>query len=95
MAHRATLRPLLGAAIGLGLASAALLPRLPAVAKVAPAARVAVVASGCSWDVKGVLQHVCGVTGAVSVYAGGTAVDADDTTVSRGGTDHAEARAVT
>ncbi|MDH2310218.1 peptide-methionine (S)-S-oxide reductase [Methylobacterium brachiatum] len=61
----------------------------------APAARVAVVAGGCSWDVKGVLQHVGGVTGAVSVYAGGTAVDADDKTVSRGGTDHAEAVAVT
>jgi hypothetical protein len=32
---------------------------------------VAVLAGGCFWDVQGVYQHVKGVTGAVSGYAGG------------------------
>jgi peptide-methionine (S)-S-oxide reductase len=102
-------RPLFGAAIGLALASALLLPRLPAFAdeaprrlpeaanpaSEAPGAHVAVFAGGCFWGVQGVFQHVRGVTGAVSGYAGGTAADADYPTVSRGGTDHAEAVAVT
>ena len=32
---------------------------------------VAVLAGGCFWGVQGVYQHVRGVTGAVSGYAGG------------------------
>ncbi|MCJ2094364.1 peptide-methionine (S)-S-oxide reductase MsrA [Methylobacterium sp. J-072] len=109
MALRTTIRPLLGAALGLGLAGALLLPRLAAFAEEAPrrlpeaatqageapGARVAVFAGGCFWGVQGVFQHVRGVTGAVSGYAGGTAADADYNIVSRGGTDHAEAVAVT
>ncbi|MCJ2140576.1 peptide-methionine (S)-S-oxide reductase MsrA [Methylobacterium sp. E-066] len=109
MAFRDTIRPLLGAALGLGLAGVLLLPRLAAFAEEAPrrlpeavtqaseapGARVAVFAGGCFWGVQGVFQHVRGVTGAVSGYAGGTAADADYNTVSRGGTDHAEAVAVT
>ncbi|MCJ2052584.1 peptide-methionine (S)-S-oxide reductase MsrA [Methylobacterium sp. J-070] len=102
-------RPLLGAALGLGLAGAVLLPRLPAFAEEAPrrlpeaathateapGARVAVFAGGCFWGVQGVFQHVRGVGGAVSGYAGGSRADADYRTVSGGGTDHAEAVAVT
>jgi len=109
MAHRVTLRPHFGAALGLGLAAALLLPRLPAFAEEAPrrlpeaathaseapGTQVAVFAGGCFWGVQGVFQHVRGVTGAVSGYAGGTASDADYKSVSGGGTDHAEAVAVT
>ncbi|MHC2107383.1 peptide-methionine (S)-S-oxide reductase MsrA [Methylobacterium sp.] len=109
MALRITLRPLLGAALGLGLAGALLLPRLPAFAEEAPrrlpeaataaheppGAQVAVFAGGCFWGVQGVFQHVRGVRGAVSGYAGGASADADYKSVSRGGTDHAEAVAVT
>ncbi|MCJ2062380.1 peptide-methionine (S)-S-oxide reductase MsrA [Methylobacterium sp. J-088] len=109
MAFRDTIRPLLGAALGLGLATAFLLPRLPAFAEEAPrrlpeaatqageapGAHLAVFAGGCFWGVQGVFQHVRGVTGAVSGYAGGTEADADYKTVSGGGTDHAEAVAVT
>jgi peptide-methionine (S)-S-oxide reductase len=109
MALRDTIRPLLGAALGLGLAGALLLPRLSASAEEAPrrlpeaAARaaeapgphVAVFAGGCFWGVQGVFQHVRGVSGAVSGYAGGTRADADYRTVSGGGTGHAEAVSVT
>ena len=109
MALRDTIRPLLGAALGLGLAGALLLPRLPAFAEEAPrrlpeaathasaasGTQVAVFAGGCFWGVQGVFQHVRGVRGAVSGYAGGTASDADYKSVSGGGTDHAEAVAVT
>ena len=109
MALRVTLRPVLGAAIGLGLAGALLLPRLAAfaeeaprrlpeaatVSSEAPGQRVAVFAGGCFWGVQGVFQHVRGVSQAVSGYAGGTRADADYRTVSGGGTAHAEAVAVT
>ena len=109
MALRDTIRPLLGTALGLGLAGALLLPRLPALAEEAPrrlpepathsaeapGSRVAVFAGGCFWGVQGVFQHVRGVTRAVSGYAGGTRADADYETVSGGGTGHAEAVAVT
>ncbi|MCJ2121818.1 peptide-methionine (S)-S-oxide reductase MsrA [Methylobacterium sp. J-077] len=109
MTLRVTLRPVLGAAIGLGLAGALLLPRLAAfaeeaprrlpeaatVSSEAPGQRVAVFAGGCFWGVQGVFQHVRGVSQAVSGYAGGTRADADYRTVSGGGTAHAEAVAVT
>ena len=109
MALRNTIRPLLGAALGLGLAAAFLLPRLPALAEEAPrrlpeaathAAEApgphrAVFAGGCFWGVQGVFQHVRGVSGAVSGYAGGTRAEADYKAVSGGGTGHAEAVSVT
>ena len=109
MALRDTIRPFLGAALGLGLAGALLLPRLPASAEEAPrrlpkaatqaneapGPHVAVFAGGCFWVVQGVFQHVRGVRGAVSGYAGGTRDEADYRTVSGGGTGHAEAVAVT
>ena len=109
MALRDTVRPLLGAAIGLGLAGALLLSRLPAFAEEAPrrlpeaathaaeaqGPHVAVFAGGCFWGVQGVFQHVRGVSGAVSGYAGGSRAEADYRTVSGGGTGHAEAVSVT
>ncbi|SDA10686.1 peptide-methionine (S)-S-oxide reductase [Methylobacterium sp. UNC378MF] len=109
MALRDTIRPVLGAALGLGLAAALLLPRLPAFAEEAPrrlpeavtpaaeqpGSHVAVFAGGCFWGVQGVFQHVRGVSNAVSGYAGGTRAQADYRSVSGGGTGHAEAVAVT
>jgi peptide-methionine (S)-S-oxide reductase len=62
----------------------------------APAAlETAVLAGGCFWGVQAVYQHVKGVTGAVSGYAGGTKKDADYETVSSGRTGHAESVKVT
>ena len=51
---------------------------------------VAVLAGGCFWGVQGVFQHVNGVTGAVSGYAGGEPGTAQYETVSTGATGHAE-----
>lgn len=101
--------PLLGAVLGLGLLAAVSLPHLPALAEEsarrlpeaalrsseAPGTRTAVFAGGCFWGVQGVFQRVRGVTNAVSGYAGGDRADADYRSVSRGGTGHAEAVAVT
>ena len=56
---------------------------------------VVVVAGGCFWGVQGVFQHVKGVTGAVSGYAGGDKKTADYGTVSSGATGHAESVQVT
>ena len=109
MALRDTIRPVLGAALGLGLAAAVLLPRLPAFAEEAPrrlpeavtraaekpGPHVAIFAGGCFWGVQGVFQHVRGVSNAVSGYAGGTSAEADYRTVSGGGTGHAEAVSIT
>lgn len=50
-----------------------------------------VLAGGCFWGVQGVFQHVAGVTGAVSGYAGGDAATAQYEIVSGGRTGHAEA----
>lgn len=55
----------------------------------------AVFAGGCFWGVQGVFQHVAGVTGAVSGYAGGAPETADYQKVSRGWTGHAEVVRVT
>lgn len=55
----------------------------------------AIFAGGCFWGVQGVFQHVRGVTGAVSGYAGGSAATADYELVSNGDTGHAEAVQVT
>jgi peptide-methionine (S)-S-oxide reductase len=56
---------------------------------------VAVLAGGCFWGVQGVFQHVEGVTGAVSGYAGGSADTAHYEIVGSGTTGHAESVRVT
>ena len=63
----------------------------------APGASVetAVIAGGCFWGVQGVFQHVKGVTGAVSGYAGGQASTARYDEVGSGRTGHAEAVRIT
>jgi peptide-methionine (S)-S-oxide reductase len=68
-----------------------------AVDEAAPAAdsEVAVLAGGCFWGVQGVFQHVGGVTGAVSGYAGGSKDTAAYETVSTGTTGHAESVRIT
>lgn len=52
---------------------------------------VAVIAGGCFWGVQGVFQHVKGVSGAVSGYAGGSEQAARYDDVGLGNTGHAEA----
>src|SRR4029453_301277 len=65
---------------------------LPALALAAPAhAETAVLAGGCFWGMEAVFEHVKGVTGVVSGYAGGSASDADYDKVSSERTGHAEA----
>jgi peptide-methionine (S)-S-oxide reductase len=49
-----------------------------------------VLAGGCFWGVQGVFQHVKGVAGAVSGYAGGEKSTARYETVGGGDTGHAE-----
>jgi peptide-methionine (S)-S-oxide reductase len=56
---------------------------------------VAVLAGGCFWGVQGVYQHVKGVTGAISGYAGGQKNTADYETVGGGDSGHAESVQVT
>ena len=67
----------------------ALLSASPAAA--APKTETAVLAGGCFWGMEWVFEHVKGVTGVVSGYAGGSAKDADYQKVSSEGTGHAEA----
>jgi peptide-methionine (S)-S-oxide reductase len=55
----------------------------------------AVFAGGCFWGIQGVFQHVKGVTGAVSGYAGGAKDTAIYEVVSTGTTGHAESVKVT
>jgi peptide-methionine (S)-S-oxide reductase len=55
----------------------------------------AVFAGGCFWGIEAVFQHVKGVRGAVSGYAGGSGATARYEIVSSGMTDHAEAVEVT
>ena len=57
----------------------------------APKTETAVLAGGCFWGMEWVFEHVKGVTGVVSGYAGGSAKDADYQKVSSEGTGHAEA----
>ena len=56
---------------------------------------VAVFAGGCFWGVQAVFQHVRGVTGAVSGYAGGEKGTAHYDRIGQGDTGHAEAVQVT
>ena len=63
-----------------------------AVGIAAPAhAETAILAGGCFWGVEAVFEHVKGVTGVVSGYAGGTRRDANYKAVSAERTGHAEA----
>lgn len=55
----------------------------------------AVIAGGCFWGVQAVFQHVKGVSGAVSGYAGGQAGTANYDAVSGGRSGHAEAVEIT
>lgn len=52
--------------------------------------QTAVLAGGCFWGVEAVFEHVKGVSGVKSGYAGGTAATASYDKVSSGRTDHAE-----
>ena len=64
-------------------------------ASAASATETAVIAGGCFWGVQGVFQHVKGVTGAVSGYAGGDEKTAKYESVGSGSTGHAEAVRIT
>ena len=65
---------------------------IAALSTAAPAAAdTAVLAGGCFWGMEGVFEHVRGVTGVVSGYAGGAAADATYDKVSSETTGHAEA----
>lgn len=72
---------------------------IPAPAVAAPASakasEVAVFAGGCFWGVQGVYQHITGVTGAVSGYAGGQKQTAHYERVGDGDTGHAESVQIT
>ena len=63
----------------------------PAPASAAPKTDTAVLAGGCFWGMEWVFEHVKGVTGVVSGYAGGSATDATYDKVSSETTGHAEA----
>jgi peptide-methionine (S)-S-oxide reductase len=56
---------------------------------------VAVFAGGCFWGVQGVFQHLKGVSGAVSGYAGGAKQTAHYEVIGQGTTGHAESVQVT
>jgi peptide-methionine (S)-S-oxide reductase len=64
-------------------------------AAAAPTTETAVLAGGCFWGMEWVFEHVKGVTGVVSGYAGGDAKDATYDKVSSEGTGHAEAVKIT
>jgi peptide-methionine (S)-S-oxide reductase len=55
----------------------------------------AVLAGGCFWGIEAVFEHVKGVTGVVSGYAGGEAKTAHYEMVSEGDTGHAESVRIT
>src|SRR5438270_405973 len=59
-------------------------------ARGASADRLAVFAGGCFWGIEAVFEHVNGVKGATSGYAGGTPATARYDVVSTGTTGHAE-----
>ncbi len=77
-------------------AGAALLVAAPIAAPAAPArSETIVLAGGCFWGMEGTFEHVKGVTGVTSGYAGGSAGDATYDMVSTERTGHAEAIRVT
>lgn len=73
------------------LVAATLLMTAAAPAYAAPQMQTAVLAGGCFWGMEWVFEHVKGVAGVVSGYAGGTAKDASYDKVSSESTGHAEA----
>jgi peptide-methionine (S)-S-oxide reductase len=80
----------------IGLAAAAMLSLPLAAANAAPArTETAVLAGGCFWGMEWVFDHVKGVTGVVSGYAGGNPGDASYDKVSSETTGHAEAVRIT
>jgi peptide-methionine (S)-S-oxide reductase len=87
---------LLGAAAASAAESAFIIPP-PAQDQPAGGAapQKAVLAGGCFWGVQAVFQHVKGVAGAVSGYAGGQAGTANYDAVSSGRSGHAEAVEIT
>src|ERR1700746_386458 len=74
---------------------AALLLIAAAPASAAPRTQTAVLAGGCFWGMEWVFEHVKGVTGVVSGYAGGSAKDASYDKVSSESTGHAESIRIT
>jgi peptide-methionine (S)-S-oxide reductase len=74
---------------------AAFLVMTAAPAAAAPQSQTAVLAGGCFWGMEWVFEHVKGVTGVVSGYAGGSANDATYDKVSSESTGHAEAVRIT
>jgi len=73
---------------------------IPAPAADAPAPsgdglQTIVLAGGCFWGIQAVYQHVEGVHGAVSGYAGGSGANPTYEQVSSGRTGHAESEQVT
>jgi peptide-methionine (S)-S-oxide reductase len=88
--------PAAGLACGISCASAATLPDPQMDAPlVSGKNQTIVLAGGCFWGIQAVFQHVKGVSGAVSGYAGGDAETAHYETVGSGATGHAEAVQVT
>ena len=75
--------------------AAALLLVTAAPVSAAPQAQTAVLAGGCFWGMEWVFEHVKGVTGVVSGYAGGSARDASYDKVSSESTGHAESIRIT
>ena len=72
-------------------AAAAVLPPEPPPSGVAAASDTAIFAGGCFWGVEAVFEHLEGVTGVVSGYAGGSEPSPTYREVSSGTTGHAEA----
>jgi peptide-methionine (S)-S-oxide reductase len=75
----------------LALIPLALLSASPAATAAPVRTETAVLAGGCFWGMEWVFEHVKGVTGVVSGYAGGSAADATYDKVSSESTGHAEA----
>lgn len=70
-------------------------PALDAPLATAKGEQTAVLAGGCFWGIEAVFEHVKGVTGVTSGYAGGAAKTASYETVSEGETGHAESVRIT
>jgi peptide-methionine (S)-S-oxide reductase len=75
----------------IAIASIVLAAPLIAAAAESTQSEKAVFAGGCFWGIEAVFQHVKGVRGAVSGYAGGSSATARYEIVSSGMSDHAEA----
>ena len=65
------------------------------IAKEGAGLKTAIFAGGCFWGVEGVFSHVKGVTSAVVGYHGGTAATAKYSSITEGGSQHAESVGIT